>query len=211
MYIQLTKGVVRGVIIGLTTAGGLLYGATRYKDKKNDKKKLGILGMQRAGKTRFLSYLRNEPFIDKSTEKYNYKPFTYKIDGKKIHIDKGEDIGGGNIYRYEYNCIIKKSDVIFYFFDISKYLNNSPYSNEGYRRACNSRIEHINSDKKESKNNTIIVGTHIDLCSKSKAKVKSEFLKLNENKSYYPILKNIELIDLTDEKQIQNFTKKVFK
>jgi len=171
---------------------------------------LGILGMQGAGKTRFLCHLRGVPFVDKATGKEPYNPFNYKIEELLICVEAGEDLGGGNIYRDEYDRIIDKSDLLFYFFDISKYLNNTLTEGISYRRASNSRIEHISSTSEQTEN-IIIVGTHLDLCSQSKEEVQNEFLKLNENKVYHPILKRIELINLTDENQLKDFTNKIFK
>ena len=211
MNLPLFLPLIWGVGLGAAALLGLGGYAFFSEGEDPEKNKLGILGMQSAGKTRFLSFLRNIPFIDKGTEIEGYDPFIYNHDGKVIHIDAGEDIGGGDLYRDEYDRILKKSDVIFYFFDISKYLKNNTTHGIGYRRASNSRIEHISSAITGSKKNIILVGTHFDLCSKGKSKVKSEFLKINEHKHYYTILKHLELIDLTDENQIQNFTKKVFK
>ncbi|RKS53790.1 hypothetical protein BC962_2046 [Gillisia mitskevichiae] len=213
MNLPLFIPIIWGVALGAATILGLGIGSYAFFSKSEDpeKNKLGILGMQGAGKTRFLSYLRNIPFVDKETEIQTYSPFTYKSHGKVIQIDSGEDIGGGNLYRDEYDRIIKKSNVIFYFFDISKYLNDPIQEGISYRRASNSRIEHINSIDKFSKKNILIVGTHFDLCKNNQKEVRSEFLKLNENKSYYSILKQIELIDLTHNDQLKNFTKKVFK
>jgi hypothetical protein len=211
MNIPLFLPIIWGVGLGAVALLGLGGYALFSEGENPQKNKLGILGMQGAGKTRFLSFLRNIPFVDKGTEIELYDPFIYKHDEKVIHIDAGEDIGGGDLYRDEYDRILEKSDVIFYFFDISKYLKNQISNGIRYRRASNSRIEHISSAITTSKNNIILVGTHFDMCAKSRAKAKSEFLKINEHKHYYAVLKQLELIDLTDNSQIRNFTKKVFK
>ena len=171
---------------------------------------LGILGMQGAGKTRFLCHLRGVPFTDKATGKEPYDSFQYNCDDLLIWVEAGEDFGGGNLYRDEYDPIIDKSNLLFYFFDISKYLNNDQTEGISYRRASNSRIEHINSTSVEN-DNIIIVGTHLDLCKKSKEEIQNEFLKLNEDKTYYPVLKRIELINLTDKGELKDFTDKIFK
>ena len=87
------------------------------------KNKLGILGMQGAGKTRFLSFLRNKIFIEGQTNRSGYEEFTYQLsNGKKIFIKSGVDIGGGTMYRVDYNKIIDESDVILYFFDINNFI-----------------------------------------------------------------------------------------
>jgi GTPase SAR1 family protein len=209
MNLPLFIPIIWGAAIGAVAILGL--GSYKLFSDDPSRNKLGLLGMQASGKTKFLCHLRNKAYIAKSTEIEPFNPFEYDNAGNKIYIDAGLDIGGGDLYRSEYNRIIKNSDVIFYFFDISKYLNDKNQGGIGYRRASNSRLEHIKSTAANMDIQIVIVGTHIDLYSKGKAKAKSKFLKLNENKSYFSILRNIELINLNDEKQLRNFTKKVFK
>ena len=195
--------------IGVAVAaigGGVIFS----RDPK--KNKLGVLGMQAAGKTRFLSFLKDIKYIEKETSMEDYEPFTYEHAGKVISIDAGVDMGGGDLYRIEYNKIIENSTVIFYFFDISKYLNDNDITDKvNYRRGCNSRIEHIYSEATKRKIPMVFVGTHIDKCFKLEAKVKSEFLSLIEDKSYYSVLKKTEFIDLTNTNQLRDFINKNFK
>jgi hypothetical protein len=196
----------------LAVATAAYFGIRQLFNKK-EATKLGILGMQASGKTRFLSFLRNIPFIDKTTGgKEEYKPFTYKYNKKVIHIDTGVDIGGGNIFKDEYTSIIKKSEVIFYFFDISKYLNdNIIVEGINYRRECNSRFELVYSEANKIKIPTIFIGTHIDLCLKDETTVRKEFLNLIKDKSYYSYIKDPNIINLTNKSQLRNFIDKIFK
>ena len=200
-----------GLYAGLATGLAGLVGVRAHSLFKKEKNKLGILGMPRAGKTRFLCNLRGEPYIGKQTEKEQYEPFTYtKRDGKKIAIDKGEDIGGTDQYIDEYERIINESDVIFYFLNIYKYLYGN---NIDYVRYCNMRLELIYGfiqNPNNSINKVVLVGSHIDRCNESREKVVKEFYKKVENKQYYPMLKNIYLIDITREEDIKSFADKIF-
>lgn len=210
MNIPLFIPIIWAAALGAVALLGFGSYALFSEDPK--KNKLGVLGMTASGKTRFLCCLRNIPFVEKSTSIEKYEPFIYRHDGKVIHVDAGIDIGGSDLFWNEYNRIIEKSDVIFYFLDISRYLDDATLKDRvSYRRACNSRIEHIHSAKKEIQENVVIVGTHLDLCTVDKTMLKAKFLKLNKNKSYYTILKHIEFIDLTNTNQLRNFIKKVFK
>lgn len=203
--------VVWGAAIGVTALLGLGGYALFSEGEDPEKNRLGILGMQWAGKTKFLSFLRGVPYVEKQTSIEHYKPFTYRYGEKVIPIDAGLDIGGGNMFRGEYNRILENSNVIFYFFDISRYLNDDSTEGVSYRRACNSRIEHIHSGKKGKNTSVVYIGTHIDKCKKDEAKVRSEFFKLIDDKYYYSDLKKTEFINLTNTNQLRNFINKVFK
>ena len=199
------------IIWGIYAGVAGLFGIGTYSLFKKEKNKLGILGMPGAGKTRFLCHLRGKHYSEKQTEKEQYEPFTYtKRDGKKIAIDKGEDIGGTDQYIDEYERIINESDVIFYFLNIYKYLYGN---NIDYVRYCNMRLELVHSCsqiKDNNINNVILVGSHLDKCNESREKVLKEFYKKVEKKQYYPMLKNIYLIDITKEENIKSFVDKIF-
>ncbi|WP_410877834.1 GTPase domain-containing protein [Myroides sp. DW712] len=194
--------------------GGLIGGAIGSLFDDPQKNKLGILGMQKAGKTRFLSFLRNIPFEEKASGRDSYVEFRYKLQNKKeITISAGRDIGGGNAYRVDYNKILQSSNVILYFFDINRYLKNE-LDQDGilYQRSCNSRFEHIYSELKKSNKPIIIVATHKDhvLLSENEIKLKFDTLVQNANKSYKEMLKNIHYVNLTSDAEMKNLIEKIF-
>src|SRR5690606_26583032 len=157
--------------------------------------------MQISGKTRFLSYLRNIPFVDKRTGRMGYEEFIHTLnDGKKITICSGVDIGGGDNYRADYDTILDNADVILYFFDIDKYLRNEMdlESNILYQRSCNSRFEHIYSRVKLSKKPVLIIATHTDKCNLSESAMKQKFDALASNKSYKDMLRGVVYANLTN-------------
>ena len=193
--IKVAKAVA--ALVAVVVAGK--KGKTLY-DKKYKKISLGILGMPSSGKTRFLSFLRDIPFIEKETSKEKYNSFTYKYDETEIRIDKGVDIGGVEQFVEDYIPIIKKSEIIYYFFDINEYL----YINDNkYRSYCNSRFELIHSKAKGRK--VRFIGTHFDKCQRNEITVRKDFLELIKDKSYRSYLGDLFIINLTDETQLRRF------
>lgn len=181
--------------------------AGAFSDPK--KNKLGVLGMQGAGKTRFLSFLRSKPFIEGQTSRSDYEEFTYQLSNrKKVYIKSGVDIGGGEMYRDDYNKIINESDVILYFFDINNYLSGNDYIS--YQRGCNSRFEHIYDMWKKSKKPILVIATHKDKCSFPENEMKQEFDNLVQGKSYKEMLKEVEYVDLTNPLEIKRLANKIF-
>lgn len=196
-------------LAGIFTVAGI---AGAFDDPQ--KNKLGILGMQISGKTRFLSFLRNIPYVDKRTGRSDYEEFIYTLsDGKKITICSGVDIGGGDNYRVDYDTILDNADVILYFFDIDKYLRNEIdlESNILYQRSCNSRFEHIYSKVKSSKKPVLVIATHTDKCNLSESVMKQKFDALVSNKSYKDMLKGVEYVNLTNNGETRNLVNKIFK
>lgn len=198
---------IAGVLFG---SAGVAAVAGAFKNPKIHK--LGVLGMQGSGKTRFLSFLRNIPFIEGSTSRKKYDSFKYILNTKKeITIASGIDIGGGEMYRPDYNKILNESEVILYFFDIGKYLINEKDSNgDCYQRYCNSRFQHIYSKIYKAKKPILIVATHKDKCGLSEEEMAQKFNALIQNKSYKNILKEVEYVNLTDINEIKNLTNKIF-
>lgn len=198
------------VILG----GGLIGGAIGTLSNDPKKNKLGILGMQGAGKTRFLRFLQKKPFIEGTSSRDSYTQFKYTLQSKKeITILAGVDIGGGNVFRGDYNKILQSSDVILYFFDINRYLKNE-LDQDGvlYQRSCNSRFEHIYSQKKQSNKSVEIIATHKDHVpfSENEMKFKFDTLIQNGNKSYKEMLQNIHYVNLTSASETKNLIEKIF-
>ena len=72
-------------LVGVGIAG-LLGGSAAASLFKN-KKRLGVLGMRGSGKTRFLSFIRNIPFVEGQTSRRRYEEFKFELSsGKNINI-----------------------------------------------------------------------------------------------------------------------------
>ena len=197
-------------ILGGGLIGGLIGGfiGSLFEEKEN---KLGVLGMQQAGKTKFLSFLRGVPYVERSTSREEYDSFTiYLKEGKEVHISQGIDIGGGDTYRSEYKKIIENSDVVFYFFDINKYFKDEVMKDRiTYRRECNSRFEFIFDSIKDKQ--VLLVATHTDLCGLHSSQIKSKFDEIVSGKRYKDMLQQVCFINLNDKRQVEEFINKTFK
>jgi GTPase SAR1 family protein len=209
--IPLILPILGWIGLGLVGLIGVATVVGAFDDPK--KTKLGVLGMQGSGKTRFLSFLRNIPFIEGSTSRKKYESFKYTlINGKKITISSGVDIGGGDIYRSDYNEILDESDVILYFFDIGKYLRNEiDADGVPYQRSCNSRFEHIFSSIKKTKKPILIIATHKDKSGLSEQDMERKFNALVQKKRYKTLLKAIEYVNLTDRSEITKMRDELFR
>ncbi|UYW01024.1 hypothetical protein K5I29_11070 [Flavobacterium agricola] len=166
--------------------------------------------MRVAGKTTFLKTL-GAKVLPGSNNIEEYDSFTFNLDsGKKIYIGAGKDIGGHTTYINQYTKIIEKADVIFYFLDIEKYLNNyiDPIDGLHYRRDCNSRLDLINIHKDSKK--VIIFATHKDKLMITESIAKSKFFDLMKDKKYSEMLEGIIFINLTNISETKSVINKIF-
>lgn len=203
-------------IVGVVAVLGLFFAKDALEDLwSEERRSLGILGMQRSGKTRFLSFLRNRRYVEKSTSRERYPKFVYKTkSGKNIEIEEGADIGGGKEYRNYYAEIIKKSDVVFYFFDIKQYLDDT-----AYMRECNSRFLYILDDigisseegYKKSNKKLIFFATHKDQMGLQDDKLREKLREKLDKKKYKFITDITYFINTTDKRELEELTDKIFK
>lgn len=213
-----------GVALGTAIAGWLAKDKLKNLFSK-DENKLGIIGMQASGKTRFLSFLRDVEYVEKNTSKEKYESFTYTTpSGKKILISEGTDIGGGNMYREMYENIISESDVIFYFFDIHKYLNDTQYMRE-----CNSRFHSVaellcQSEEielkltkdfekvlKDKKKKIVFFATHKDQVGIDNEKLVEEFKTKLSSKIYRDLVDYTFPMDTRNKEELSKLTDEIFK
>lgn len=177
--------------------------------KDPNRNKLGILGMPGSGKTLYLSHLRKVDYVvgKETAMQTPYSEFTYETNsGDTIHIEAGDDISGIHDNRIIYNSIMEKSDVIFYFFDISKY-----FKELDYERECNSRFLYLFDYFEKNKTNKLIVfASHLDKCEEKKSAIPSKFRNKIKNKTYNTLLEKTHFINLTSEKERIEITNLIF-
>jgi len=120
---------------------------------------IAILGTKGAGKTTLLNTLRNKAGEKTFVTSYeSYQDFDYKkADGTIVHIQKGWDIGGGNLYKKEYESMIENADLVFYLFDINKLIEDEEEKREIY-----SRLEFITRKCISNKKRLVTLLTHSD-------------------------------------------------
>ena len=173
-------------------------------------KRLAVLGMKGAGKTRFYRFLQKRPYIEEETAIDDYEEFEYKTnDGKTIIIEKGKDIGGSEDYvRPLYENIIKDCDILVFCFDLKRYLSDSTYEKQ-----VNVRFEFVCRKFKElkrSKGNFVKIASHIDEIKDPKNAIK-QFHSLLKKKSYYKeFIYNFFPVDTTNSKNLEQIVNKIF-
>lgn len=193
-----------GALIG-GSVGGVAGGIVGFFSKDNKVNKLGVIGMQASGKTTFLNNLRGLKAVLNPTSRENFESFKFELsNGKTIYIDKGNDIGGAKNYMFEYRQIIKKNNIVLYFFNVSEYLTNIDY-----KRECNSRLDHININIENKK--IAIIASHSDLSQHSKNILIEEILNQVRDKKYSNLFNNtFFVVNLTDKNEVSGLIDKIF-
>ena len=172
-------------------------------------KRLAVLGMKGAGKTRFYRHLQNKPYIEGESGVDEYEEFEYKKqDGKTIYIRKGKDIGGSEDYINLYEDMIKECDILVFCFDIKRYLSDSTYEKQ-----VNVRFEFVCRKFKElnrPKGNFVKIASHIDEAKDPMSAIK-QFNNLLKKKSYYKeFIYNIYPVNMTNKKDLEKIENKIF-
>ena len=171
-------------------------------------RKIAVLGMKGAGKTRFYKYLQQEDYVEGQTYEEKYPQFTYtKADGTKILIREGTDIGGGEEFiPLWYEKLLDESDSIVFVFDLFQYHNDTKYKIQ-----TNARLEFIKHHMNKEKDILTLL-THIDQFKKKYKEAVNTFICDIKTKSYADIvLKNYAPVNMTDPKQLRIIEDKIFK
>lgn len=174
-------------------------------------KKIAILGMKGAGKTRLLNFLQQKPYVEYGTMEDAYSEFIYtKQDGSQIKIHKGIDIGGEERHIPEYyKKWLEESDrSIIFVFDLYQYNND-----EQYRDNTNARFDYINRYFKGEKDKDIcVLSSHIDLFGKDAQKAVNKFKEYIEKKEYANlILRNYSPVNMTDDEMLRKIEDQILK
>lgn len=194
------------LIIGAAVGGGLIGGligvicALLFPVKGNT---LAVLGMQGAGKTQFLSNLRNIDYNDYSATlgEEKYEKFTTTIGNREVTVEGGIDIPGGSDYIKDYyKVLVDKNEIVFFIFNSYNYLNDRDYRNE-----TQARLDFIYDLIKGQEKSTMLFGTFADQF-KDDSERKDAYNRIKEsviNKSYYPLFKsNYAILDMRNKKEL---------
>ena len=200
MAFPLIAIVILGVA-ALTGGGVIVY-------KKLNGKKLGVLGMKRAGKTLFWYHLQDKKYVEgKDEDTINDNIPAFIVEGtndKKLKIS-GRDIGGGlEFFQDYYQKITDECNYNVFIFDMSEYVNK-----EEYKHKTNSLLEVLYNNKCFTKKPYAIIGTRLDKFSQSSRNVQETILTMLGNKPYKALLNggNFYAIDM----RIRNDAMEVFK
>ena len=146
-----------GIGFGIAAVGAV-YG---YADNPSPSPtKVCILGQKESGKTTLYNWLKNDEFVESytqtSTEEYN--EFSYK--GHRIA--GGTDIGGGEVYRDDYEQKIKECDICIFTFDVYKFLHDFYYRVDTWDMAD---LIYRKCKTEEPQKRLLTIGTHLDMTS----------------------------------------------
>lgn len=174
-------------------------------------KKIAILGMKGAGKTRLLNFLQQKPYDRHHTTEEGYSEFTYtKQDGTEIKISEGTDIGGSETYIPQYYKMwLEETDrSIIFVFDLYQYNNN-----EQYKKETNARFDYINRYFNDENGKGIcVLLSHIDQFGKDAEKAVNKFKEDIEKKEYANlILRNYSPVNMTDDKMLREIEDQILK
>lgn len=164
---------------------------------------LAVLGMQGAGKTQFLSNIRNIDYNEYSATsgEEKYEKFKTKIGNREVTIEGGMDIPGGPEYIKDYyKVLVDKNEIIFFIFNSYDYLNNRDYRNE-----TQARLDLIFDLIEGKGKSTMLFGTFADRF-KDDSERREAYNRIKEsvsNKSYYPLFKsNYAILDMRNKKEL---------
>ena len=90
-------------------------------------KKIILLGQNSSGKTTLNTFLREKRLVkeyDITSDLEKIKSSTYRKDKTKLHLKKGIDINGDEIYTKYWEFLITESAYCLFIFDTSKLLKN---------------------------------------------------------------------------------------
>ncbi|MBR4324113.1 MAG: GTPase domain-containing protein [Bacteroidales bacterium] len=164
-----------------------------------------VLGPLKAGKTTFLNWLRKGCFFSPycPTNREPYETFSYKK--KKIH--SGEDIGGGNEFKFEYIDMIAKCNVCIFVFDTNQFINDNSYRQEIWDTA-----DLIYRNAQVLGKTVCTIGTHLDLTDYPNGdRLREKIYQLSERKPFKDIFHtNCMVVDLTNQQYFAACAKLIF-
>lgn len=192
-------------VVGAVVAGAAGGGIVSYFTGENIDCKLGMIGMKSSGKSTLLKNLGGVKEVKIDSFKDIYESFVYTISSdKKIFIEKGTDIGGNKPFMANYEHIINNNNVIFYFFNINRYLTETEY-----KRECNSRLAFIFSRITNKK--FALIASHSDHSDLEKNKLEEEVLNQVSGKEYSNLFNdNLYVVNLTDKNEFKKLIEKIF-
>jgi GTPase SAR1 family protein len=192
-------------VVGAVVAGAAGGGIVSYFTGENIDCKLGMIGMKSSGKSTLLKNLGGVKEVKKDTLKEKYDSFVYTLSSdKKIFIDKGKDIGGNVNFMVDYKQIIEENSVVFYFFNINKYLTEIDY-----KRQCNMRLAFIYSSIKDKK--FALIASHSDHSQLLKNELEEKVLDEVKGKDYSKLFNdNLYIVNLTDKSEFKKLIEKIF-
>lgn len=192
-------------IILISLASGVVGGASAFifgwlleelEEIFRDKKTL-LTGPGFSGKTSFLRHISK----DKVPDKPSGAPDDYKVTGVDAVFHIVKDFGGSEGWiAGKFDEYIQESDYVLFFFDASKFIDNTEY-----RLDCFARVEMIDRVVKELSQTgkspiVLLVCTHID---KVSGNYEATVENLFAGKPYAGLLKRIAYVNTVKEECVK--------
>lgn len=172
-----------------------------------------VLGMEGAGKTTWYDFLRGENRAAEGATSggVEISEFTipYKDDKgtRMVTIAKGLDISGAETMITEfYKAQIEKSDVIFFFFDVKKYLDNAEYQKDVHSR-LDLIYDYIMEFNKKT-NDVYLIASHMGKV-KDPKKASKQVGDILSKKRYHVFVKQLIGIEMQDIRALESLKKKL--
>lgn len=210
--------IIGGLIASLIIISGD-SGSDRFKGEESVN--LAILGPNEAGKTTLWNFLKGTPDCKGYHETEGKIALSFvasAIVWTAIKPDKpeskpkftGYDINGnGDFIRTDWEKLIKKSNMVFFVFNAYKYLNNTEY-----QRDVNQRMQFVHSTVGKqtdgNKRDIWLLGSYADKLSDRK-KDWAKIIGIIKTKPYCEISHNNACVNLTNEDELKEYYKKIFK
>lgn len=174
-------------------------------------KSICVLGMQESGKTQLYATMKGVSYSEytgsKTGSKYDeYDSFRFSLGNRTIVVAKGTDIGGGpEFVKANYRKMISENDIIFFVFDVNRFLNDDQY----FTDTC-ARMDFFNEKLKEfGKNQSshyAVFGSHLDVSGLSSVEAATKVRQKLQYKSYASLVqKNFVTIDLRRASDVFTF------
>lgn len=170
-------------------------------------KSICVLGMQESGKTQLYATMKGVSYSEYTATSYDeYDSFRFSLGGRTVEVAKGTDIGGGPEYvKANYRKMISENDIIFFVFDVNRFLNDDQY----FTDTC-ARMDFLNENLKASGKNQsshyAVFGSHLDVFGLSPAEAATKVRQKLQYKSYASLVQNnFVTIDLRSASEVFKF------
>ncbi len=176
-------------------------------------KSICVLGMQESGKTQLYATMKGVSYSEYTATSYDeYDSFKFSLKGRTIEVAKGTDIGGGPEYvKANYRKMISENDIIFFVFDVNRFLNDDQY----FTDTC-TRLDFLNENLislgKNQSSHYAVFGSHLDVSGLSSAEAATKVRQKLQYKYYASLVQNnFVTIDLRSKSEVFKFLDMIIK
>lgn len=174
-------------------------------------KEIAVLGMMESGKTQLYATMKGVDYDTYVGTGYDdYDSFSFTINGRTIEVAKGTDIGGGREFvKANYKKMIMEKDLIFFVFDVDRFLKDTQYFKETCARMDFFYVM-LKEAGKDNSSDFAVFGSHLDVSGLSSVEAANRVRQKLHNKNYAILVQNnFVTIDLRNRSDVFNFLGKI--